>query len=99
MFDRTRVAVSRQLKGMGCSRFEVGIRHPERGMLLRILHATPPTSAGKGGVAAVGRAYRKPTQVDESPSNLTMNSCVRGSALANSLSVSGAFLIAPFFKE
>ncbi|MES2354037.1 MAG: DNA-primase RepB domain-containing protein [Pseudomonadota bacterium] len=35
MFDRTRVAVIRQLKGMGCARFEIGVRHPERGMLLR----------------------------------------------------------------
>lgn len=35
MFDRTRVAVTRQLKGMGCTQFEIGVRHPERGMLLR----------------------------------------------------------------
>ena len=31
--DRTRAAVSRQLKGMGASLYEVGIRHAERGML------------------------------------------------------------------
>lgn len=33
--DRTRAAVSRQLKGMGASLYEVGIRHAERGMLNR----------------------------------------------------------------
>lgn len=33
--DRTRAAVSRQIKGMGATLYEVGIRHPERGMLNR----------------------------------------------------------------
>ncbi|MBE0437210.1 MAG: hypothetical protein IBX56_15565 [Methylomicrobium sp.] len=33
--DRTRVAIARQLKGMGCGLYDVGIRHAERGMLNR----------------------------------------------------------------
>lgn len=33
--DRTRAAVSRQLKGMAATLYEVGVRHPERGMLNR----------------------------------------------------------------
>jgi len=33
--DRTRAAIARQLKGMGCGLYEVGIRHAERGMLNR----------------------------------------------------------------
>lgn len=33
--DRTRTAVCRQLKGMGCILYEVGVRHAERGMLNR----------------------------------------------------------------
>lgn len=35
MHDRTKTAVTRQLKGMGCDLYEVGVRHPERGMLNR----------------------------------------------------------------
>ena len=35
MFDRTRAAVTKQLRGMGCDHFEVGVRHADRGMLLR----------------------------------------------------------------
>ncbi len=30
--DRTRTAVNRQLKGMACTVYEVGVRHPERGV-------------------------------------------------------------------
>lgn len=33
--DRTRAAVTRQIKGMGASLYEVGIRHPELGMMNR----------------------------------------------------------------
>ena len=35
MHDRTRSAVVRQLRGMGCALYEVGVRHAERGMLNR----------------------------------------------------------------
>lgn len=35
MLDRTRAAVTKQLRGMGCDHFEVGVRHADRGMLLR----------------------------------------------------------------
>ena len=35
MQDRTAAAVDRQLQAMGCSMYEVGVRHPTKGMLLR----------------------------------------------------------------
>jgi RepB DNA-primase from phage plasmid len=38
--DRTRTAVSRQLKGMGCKVYDVGVRHPERGVNRREWNAS-----------------------------------------------------------
>ena len=35
MQDRTAAAVDRQLQAMGCAMYEVGVRHPTKGMLLR----------------------------------------------------------------
>jgi hypothetical protein len=35
MHDRTRTAVIRQIKGMDANLYEIGVRHPERGMLNR----------------------------------------------------------------
>lgn len=40
MHDRTRSVVARQLRGMGAALYDIGVRHPERGMLNREWNAT-----------------------------------------------------------